>query len=383
MQPTLEMIESQLMLGNLDTARRLLSFMRPDAASELPYCERLWVFQQVIRRLETMETFAKAGEFARAKAELHAVESLCPGWPLIRQKTAELTQLNTKLESELEALFAAQVQGRWHDASVAAERVRRVCPSLPVARLMKSPWASQNQAHIADYRRPLQTHVPGPQGLSPFVQGRGSSRRNVRVSDDSGAPNSERFMIWIDGVGGYLGCLASIITIGQAIPGSHVDIPLQADISRRHAILRRQGEGYTIDPLHDVKINGKAVSEAAYLLDGDEIGLGDKVKLKFVKKHSLSASARLEFLSRHRTIPSADGVLLMADSLILGPQPHCHVICREWPAEVVLFKRPDGLGCRSTAPLLIDGQNVAGKPKLSFGAHLGSEGISMTLEKLS
>lgn len=204
------------------------------------------------------------------------------------------------------------------------------------------------------------------------------------MSDESGAPpKAERFMIWIDGVGGYLACMAPVVTIGQAIPGSHVDIPLQADISRRHAIVRRIGEGYAIDPLHDVSVNGKPISEAAYLVDGDEIALGEKVKLRFVKKHSLSASARLDFVSRHRTQPSADGILLMAESLVIGPGAASHILCRDWPHEIVLFRRSEGLGCRSPGPLTIDGRRFEGKAALPFGAHLGGESVSLTLERLA
>ncbi len=370
MQPTLEMIETQLMLGNVGIAGRLISFL--EAGEQVG--DRFWIYKQVVRRLESCEAFAKAGEFDHALAELAAMESHCPNWPIIAQKRTELTAQRTKLQTEMDALFAAQSEGRWAEAAIAAQRAQRICPKLPIARLMRKQSRIKPHLSIADGRPSHHTQVQGADA---------SSRRNVRVSDDSGVePKSERFMIWIDGVGGYLGCLAPIVTIGQAIPGSHVDIPIQADLSRRHAILRRTGEGYAIDPLHDCKINGKPITEATYLLDGDEIALGEKVKLRFVKKHSLSASARLDFVSRHRTNPSADSILLMAESLVIGPQSNSHVVCREWTSDVVLFRRGDALACRSTAPISINGQPVEGKPILPFGAHLGGDGFSMTLERL-
>src|SRR5205085_1968322 len=43
-----------------------------------------------------------------------------------------------------------------------------------------------------------------------------------------------QYLLWIDGVGGYLVCLSHRVTLGQANPESVVDIPLLADVSRHH-----------------------------------------------------------------------------------------------------------------------------------------------------
>lgn len=370
MQPTLEMVETQLRLGNIDSAARLLSLFETDFKSD----DRVWIYKQIIRRFESAEAFAKSGAFDQALAELAALESHCPQWEILTNKRTQLSELRQQLETEMEAIYAAQAKGEWSQAQIAAQRAQRICPKLPVTRLLRAQRRDKSSLSIAD-RQP-----------SHHTQDRGagsSSRRNVGVSDDSGTEQkSERFMIWIDGVGGYLVNLAPIVTLGQAIPGSHVDIPLQADISRRHAILRRTGEGYVIDPLHDVMINNKPITEATYLLDGDEIALGSKLKLRFVKKYALSATARLDFISRHRTSPSADGILLMGESMLLGPHAQSHVVCRDWPGDIIFFRRPEGLGCRSTMPIGINGVPVEGKTSLPFGEHLTGDGFSITLERL-
>ena len=77
--------------------------------------------------------------------------------------------------------------------------------------------------------------------------------------------------------------------------------------------------------------------------------------MAFRRPHALSATARLDFLSNHRTQPSADAVLLMAESCILGPGRHCHVVCRDWPREVILFRQDNELYCRAAGGLEIDG----------------------------
>lgn len=372
MQPTLEMIESQLMLGQVEIAARLVSMLEAAAQTD----DRYWVYKQVIRRLESADGFARAGEFEHALAELAALRPHCPNWKMLEQKQLEFTAQSQKLKAEIEAIYSAQAKGNWSEAMIAAQRAQRICPKLPVARLMRPSRRDNSQFSIADRQRSHQTQGKGKKA---------SSRRNVRVSDDSGGveQKSDRFMVWIDGVGGYMVCQSPIVTLGQAIPGSFVEVPIQADISRRHAIIRRTGEGYVIDPLHDVQINNRPITEPTYLLDGDEIALGPRLKLRFVKKHPLSATARLDFVSRHRTSPSADGILLMADSLIMGPNSHSHVVCRDWPGDIVLFRRPEALGCRSSMPIQIGGNPVQGKTVLPFGEHLSGDGFSVTLERLA
>ena len=86
-------------------------------------------------------------------------------------------------------------------------------------------------------------------------------------------------------------------------PGNPVDVPIQADIRRRHVSIRREGEGYVLDPLAAreaipgnaaarqgrVRIDGKDIKTPALLNDGDEFELGEGVRVRFRKPHALSA----------------------------------------------------------------------------------------------
>ena len=55
------------------------------------------------------------------------------------------------------------------------------------------------------------------------------------VEGDTGVPqySNPRCILWVDAVGGYLVCLGDEIVLGQAIPGTTVDVPILADLSRR------------------------------------------------------------------------------------------------------------------------------------------------------
>ena len=165
----------------------------------------------------------------------------------------------------------------------------------------------------------------------------------------------DKFLLWVDAVGGYLVCLGDEVTLGQPDRPGKVDVPILGDLSSRHARIWRDGEGYLIEAIRDVWVGGRKVQRVASLGERARIQLGDAVKLLFRRPHALSATARLDFVSRHRPQPSVDAVLLMADSCVLGPKPYSHVLCREWPREVVLYRHDDQLFCRSRGPMEIDG----------------------------
>ena len=60
-----------------------------------------------------------------------------------------------------------------------------------------------------------------------------------------------QYLLWIDGVGGFLVCLSHRVTLGQANPESAVDIPLLADVSRHHATIQRDPEGCFLEARND------------------------------------------------------------------------------------------------------------------------------------
>ncbi len=150
--------------------------------------------------------------------------------------------------------------------------------------------------------------------------------------------HADRLMLWIDAVGGYWVCLGNEVVLGQPEGSGAVDVPILGDLSRRHACIRRDGEEYLIEALHEVRIDDRPVCDVGRLCDGSRIQLGASVRLLFRRPHALSGTARLDFASRHRTHPSADAVLLMADTCVLGPKRHCHVVCRDWKQEAVLYR---------------------------------------------
>jgi hypothetical protein len=196
------------------------------------------------------------------------------------------------------------------------------------------------------------------------------------------SPTADRLMLWVDAVGGYWVCLGDNITVGQPARCDSIDVPILADISGRHARIRRDGEGYLLEAIREVQLDGQPVQGAALLRHGSRIALGEAVRLGFRRPHALSATARLDFLSHHRTQPSADAVLLMAESCILGPHAHCHVVCRDWPNEVILYRQGEQLMCRTAGGLEIDGKCYRDRGVITRSSHVCGDGFSLSLESL-
>src|SRR5262249_27127852 len=173
----------------------------------------------------------------------------------------------------------------------------------------------------------------------------GPSSNGVNGTHTGFAEPPVRFWLWIDGVGGYLICLAGRISFGQATPDAFVDVPLFADVSRLHATLSRDDEGYTLEAPRGVQVNGKPV-ERTLLRSGDRVTLGASCQFLFRQPSPLSGTARLELTSGHRLPTSVDAVLLMADALVIGPDAQAHVTVPDLKQPLVLFRTKEGLGVR-------------------------------------
>jgi hypothetical protein len=195
------------------------------------------------------------------------------------------------------------------------------------------------------------------------------------------APKS-RLLLWVDAVGGFFVCLGNEVRLGQAVPDSSVDLPLLADLSRHHATFRRDVEGYTLEPVRDVRLNHERITAPSWINDGSLLEFGPALKMRFSRPHPLSATARLDYISHHRTQPSSAAVLLMADTLILGPSPNNHVVCRHWPHDVVLHRQHGGLFCTSSTPVEIDGRRYETRAPLAGNSRVDGEGFSFSLEEI-
>src|SRR5262249_55673160 len=256
-----------------------------------------------------------------------------PSGPL-EQYRQTLQERQLRFAEELGRLHEAADARNWREVLELAEQVLALAPQHAEARKARArAW----------------------QAVEPI---KAAFRQSTGGEPDAAPPGEEtpqRFFLWIDGVGGYLVCLGTTVTLGHASPDTHVDVPLAADVSRLHATVMRDAEGgYLLEASRTVQVNGQPATKVV-LKPGDRITLGTSCQLLYQRPVSVSNAARLDLVSGPRVLPGVDGVLLMADNLVLGPGVQGHVPMPDLVKPIVLFRTRDGLGVRHAAGLTVDG----------------------------
>ena len=188
------------------------------------------------------------------------------------------------------------------------------------------------------------------------------------------------FMLWIDGVGGYLICREPEVLVGRALPASQVDIPLQGEIDRRHLKIRRLDNTYLLEPLGKVQIDGKPLQSPLVLGHRQRLLLHGGVEIQFLQPNPIGNSAKLEIVSRHRTEPWADAIVLLGDALVLGPDRNHILCCPQWSQDRMIFRRNGKIYFRSAGVFDVNGKMQTGDIELTDKTHLSGDDFSVTCE---
>jgi hypothetical protein len=352
---------------------------------------RTW--QMIAQHLEHSDLRARRGDVASAIESLEHAQRLLPAdAPAnVRQGLQDRsTKLHDaaasihRLDSELHAALAAS---NWTEVLKAAESLLELAPQHSAARQARHrAWQVVGMEVTLPYK-PNGQAAKWPWQRAPAANRWAESTRQLARNGKVDTVINERtpgkrIVAWIDEVGAYMICMGDEVVLGQPAAEGGVDVPILADLSRRHAIVRREREAYVLTPLHKTAIDGRVVTEPTVLRDKSAITLGNGVELRFRKPHALSATAVLEIVSRHRTEPAVDGIVLMSESCILGPQSHSHIRCRDWTGDLVLFRRNDELMCRTQKQVEIEGQTCTGQAAVSGNCRIEGEEFALSLEEL-
>jgi hypothetical protein len=212
----------------------------------------------------------------------------------------------------------------------------------------------------------------------PAGAGVGSAIAQAEPPPSQGLPR--RFILWIDGVGGFLVCLSAKVSLGQASEGA-VDVPLFADVSRLHAYITRDSEGYLLEALRPAEVNGKP-ADKTLLRDGDVITLGAGCRLRFHQPVAITNTARLELQSRHKLPLSLDGVLLLDETCLLGDTVDAHIRVPGLPRPIALLRRKDELIAQSGMAFAVDGKPVKGRAPVGLSSTISGDDFRITLEQI-
>ncbi len=333
------------------------------------------------RQLHAGDLAASVSTIEQLKLSIDAVASL-PRGKQVRQQVEKFTgQFAKQCEQHRDAhaqLHAALVSEDWQQVLAAADKALSIAPNDRVARgARKKAWHAVGLDATQVYRPKA--------GAAKFAiahpeRDTDHPRGQVDRDTSNDPPPAERYVMWIDAVGGYLVCLDDFVVIGQPTGGAQTTVGILADVSRRHVVLRRDAGQYVLEPLGPTKLDGTAIKSPTVLGNQHEIELGEGVRLRFTRPHALSATARLEMVSHHRLDPQVDGVLLVAESCIMGNKKHSHVACRDWASELIIYRTTEGLAVRSGTPIAIDGETVETPANLLPPTRVEGEDFALSLE---
>jgi hypothetical protein len=192
-----------------------------------------------------------------------------------------------------------------------------------------------------------------------------SAPRPPQLPEISGKP----FSLHIDGAGSFQVFTNSAVSIGPAGASRSVDIPLMLDPGVPIVTVMRSDDDYFLRAGEPVLVN--QIPTANKLLNnGDQIGMGNRCRITFRRPTAASASAVLDLWGARLPGAAIRQVLLLDREIIIGPGSAAHVRSDDLAAPIVLQRRGEGLFCRSTLEISIDGKSVGTASDIPMGSHI-------------
>ena len=359
--------QNAILAGDLDAATAALTEAGERGLSN----SRTRKIEQIVAHWKAARRQARRGDFPAAEAEFAASAAMAPeSKALAKERQANQSAMKESRPLR-EKLVAAAAEGRWSEVIGLAESLLALAPEDAQARQARDrAWRSAG----------LDARSPNRSAPAAAAVSENNSTPNANKESSETFARGPRNVLWVDEIGAFLICRGENVVLGQ--PGPGVDIPILADVSRRHAVIRREGEGYLILPARPIRVDDSAINETALLRDGSVIELAPGVRLQFRRPHALSNTATLSFLSRHRFQPHVDGVVLMAEACIMGPKPQSHIVCKQWGDDVVLMRQGDDLAVRTAGEFTCDEQVATGRCILEHDSRVAGQDFRFSVETL-
>ncbi len=364
---TIESANALLTAGKISHAMTLVSELQSRHILD-------WRGDRIIKTsqlIQEADKLSALGRFKLSQEKLKQAVNLRPDLSLLeaRQKANHHRQVQMdRLSRELEQAILGNEPNR----------IRRLCtelllvaPNYEVAIDAQRRWKKQENAPIQSWNR--STYEIGHR-LETTTRARNLTATN------------KPFMIWVDQVGGFLACPGNTNTIGAAVPQANIEIPIMADLHRRIAKIERNAHRHLVHPLTTlgaIQINGQAVTEPTIWKSGQIMQLENQVRIQYLQTHPKSDTARLELVSHHRTHPRSDAVLLVAETIVLGPDPRSHIHCPQWPREIVFFSQDGAWHCEYSEPFQVDSKPVQGRARLTQRSRIFGTDFSICLEPVA
>lgn len=268
-QSITKQIRQTIAKGRLDQADLLLNRIRRHAAESIEVQE----LSRVVKQCRSVSELTRSIEVSGVVADLKSLKQIIP-------------------------------EARWLDGAIKdSEAVAR-----SVENLRTGPLGSSLPTQMADTtvpRQPLRSSPP------------------MRVFDATPViPKS--FLIHLDGTGSVLVTRGDTVTIGTQGRSRRFDVPIQGQLNLASMTIERMDEDYFLSSEQPLPVNGK-MTTSTLLTSKDQIRIGRRGSMQFTLPNAASTSATLDFAGIRLSTGNARRVILMDDSIVIGPQPSAHI----------------------------------------------------------
>ncbi len=297
-QPLVECGLNELASGRLDRAAVTMRLLQPLQSTSASIGE----LQQSLERCLTIREHLLGGRYAEAENELTVLERVIDSSDWI---------------SSTRTAVAAVIQNLG------------TVMSGPLALLSHEQWALQCVAKTVIPTQPDNQMVPSQDKFSPTT-----------AEDHLPA----RSVLQVDALGSMLLLTSDIVTIGASSRQSAFDVALMTEGETVPITIRRDGDDYFAESSATFQVNGHQVTRKL-LASGDTLTVGSRGRLRFMKPVAASGSALLQITGSRLARRDIRSVVLMADSLLFGPNGS-HFRLPDVDAPIVLHGNRDGYAVR-------------------------------------
>lgn len=170
----------------------------------------------------------------------------------------------------------------------------------------------------------------------------------------------------MDGCGGFLLLSGNRWSVGGVGPESSADICVRADWPRMAGTIEQDGEDYFWNSVRS--------TDPRQLIRRDQVlPIAGSAKMTLGQPSPLCDSAVLMLKAPHRFDQHVDGVVLVNDTLLVGPSSDCHIRFPESTDRAVITRRND--------KWLVKAGLSGDFEELCFGQRKTLQSLAMTLEE--
>lgn len=146
------------------------------------------------------------------------------------------------------------------------------------------------------------------------------------------APPAPRWRLWIDGCGGYLLLPGTSWTLGGLSARPIADVRVRADWPRVAGRIERQASDYFWCDLSSAL---PTAPKRTLITPGQVLPVAGSARMQLRQPNPLVATAVLELAPPHRFDEHVDGVVLLDQTLLIGPYQECHLRCEAPAGETI------------------------------------------------